>query len=531
VQQLRAEPQLELLALLKPAAPADQPRGSVPVRFWNALERRFAAKPHPADHVAYSGAIADLALLPLNDTAAIERLGLDVILDLSGASGRDGSAGLARHGCWFPDFAAQVPGCAGMTALASNAPVTTISLFRRTADLAGCTGIATASLNTKFIAARNELYMYEKAVPLIMRALRRTHHFGSPDRLGDLEFAEPARPSTLDLAQYLVRLGTGCGRRALNKVRERIGMRPGMFFLKSYRCTWSDFDPARAPAHISGKNSYFADPFLWQRDGSLFCFFEEYDYRTARGHISVGKFRGGELVEIRPVLRTDYHLSFPFLFEHGGQLYMMPETSERRRIEVWKCREFPLRWERHATALEGIAASDSTLNLIDGTWWLFTNISNDPFLDMNTELHVFRADGPALTRLEPHPVNPVVMDSRRARNAGRLLEIGGKLYRPAQDNAYGFYGYGLRLMEIRHLSFDDYEETPALAIEPDFEPGIIGCHHLDIRAGRVIMDVRKAVGGLARARQEKRRWDTFRADGTIRGRASPDPALTGDRSN
>jgi hypothetical protein len=526
VEQLRAEPQFELLALLKPTAPADRPtQGSGLARCWSAIERRLTAKPHPADLTAYSDAIASLALLPLDDAAAIERLGLDVILDLSGGFGRGSSAGLARHGCWFPDFAERMP------APASNAPVTTISLFRRMVDQDGCTCIATASLNPKFIAARNELFMCEKAVPLIMRALRRTRHFGSPDQLGDLEFAEPARPGTLDLAKYLARLGTGGGRRALNKVRERIGMRPGMFFLKSDRCTWSDFDPAKAPAHISGKNSYFADPFLWQRDGSLFCFFEEYDYRTARGHISVGKFRGGELVEIRPVLRTDYHLSFPFLFAHAGELYMMPETSERRRIEVWKCREFPHRWERHATALEGVAASDSTLNLIDGTWWLFTNISNDPFLDMNTELHVFRANGPALTRLEPHPVNPVVMDSRRARNAGRILEIGGKLYRPAQDNAYGFYGYGLRLMEIRHLSFDDYEETPALAIEPDFEPGIIGCHHLDICAGRVIMDVRKAVGGLARARPEKRRWGAFRADGTIRSRPSPDPALTGDRSN
>ncbi len=271
-----------------------------------------------------------------------------------------------------------------------------------------------------------------------------------------------------------------------------------MFFLKSAECDgWAAFDPAKASPHISGKNSYFADPFLWDVDGSQFCFFEEYDYRTSLGHISVGKFEGDELTEVQVALRTGYHLSFPFLFEHDGQLFMMPETFATRRLEIWKCTAFPNRWELHATALEGVATADSTLNLIDGSWWLFTNITNDPFSDMNSELHIFKVDGPDLAHIEPHAVNPVVFNARQARNAGRLLELDGKLYRPSQDNSHGLYGWGLNLMEIRHLSLEDYEETVARAIEPNFETGIIGCHHLDIRSGRVIMDVRKKSGGIA----------------------------------
>jgi hypothetical protein len=110
---------------------------------------------------------------------------------------------------------------------------------------------------------------------------------------------------------------------------------------------------------------------------------------------------------------------------------------------------------------------------------------------------VFRVDGPDLKSIEPHAFNPVVFDSRRARNAGRVLEMNGKLYRPGQDNSHGLYGYGLRLMEINQLSLDDYEEVEHEAIAPDFEPGIIGCHHLDIRGEQVIMDVRKGIGGYA----------------------------------
>ena len=298
-------------------------------------------------------------------------------------------------------------------------------------------------------------------------------------------------------SRYLWSLARHSTRRAVNDLRARMGHRPGQFILKSAECGWDEFDASAATAHIPDGNRYFADPFLWDRDGQTYCFFEEFDYRKGRGHISAGRFEDGQLTDVGPVIQTAYHLSFPFLFEAEGQLYMLPETSEKRRLEVWKCIEFPDRWERHATALEGIAASDSTINLIGGEWWLFTNISTDPFLEMNSELHVFRVDGPDLAKLEPHSFNPVVFNSRSARNAGRILEMDGRLYRPAQDNSHGYYGYGLRLMEIRHLSMDDYEEVEVRKILPDFEPGIIGCHHLDIRDGRVIIDVRKKVGARA----------------------------------
>ena len=39
-------------------------------------------------------------------------------------------------------------------------------------------------------------------------------------------------------------------------------------------------------------------------------------------------------------------------------------------------------------------------------------------------------------------------------------------------------------------------ETMVRKIEPDFEAGAIGCHHMDARGGLVVMDVRKRVGGF-----------------------------------
>ncbi len=197
------------------------------------------------------------------------------------------------------------------------------------------------------------------------------------------------------------------------------------------------------------------------------------------------------------MLSPGYHLSFPFLFEHDGQLFMLPESCASRRIELWRCTAFPDSWELHRTALEGTNLSDSTLANLDGQWWLFTNISDDPFDDMCSELHLFRADSPMLEKLEPHPLNPVVFDSRCARNAGRIWQRDGVFYRPVQDNSHGTYGYGLQLMQIEELTMERYRESTVRHITPNFKRGIIGCHHIDILDNHIVFDVRHRYGGRA----------------------------------
>ncbi|WP_245828924.1 glucosamine inositolphosphorylceramide transferase family protein [Novosphingobium mathurense] len=497
VEQIEAEPRLDLRAFIACPSHMQPSSGNALVRTWYAFERKVVGKLQAADPLDRSNRRGNCPTLANDDHLAIVGMDLDVIVDLSGQAAGIFPAEVARLGIWHPDFLRRPAGSTAIAAIVARDPVIAISLLCGAADRGEETTIATARLNTKFVASRNEDFMLEKAVPLIVNALKRAQASQAVELPALPRSAEPRQPGGAGLCTYLARLGGDGAAKVVEKVGEKLGARPGMFFLKSHAGAWSEFDPARATAHVSAKNSYFADPFLWERAGAMYCFFEEFDYRTGRGHISVGRFEDGQLADIRVALRRDYHLSFPHLFEHEGELYMMPECCEVRRLEVWKCREFPYDWALHATALEGVVAADSTLNLIDGTWWLFTNISDDAFLDMNTQLHIFRTDGPDLARLEPHALNPVVVDAREARNAGRILKLDGRLYRPAQDNSHGTYGYGVRLMEIAHLSLDDYREELAFSIEPDFEPGITGCHHLDVRAGRVVMDVRKRVGGFA----------------------------------
>lgn len=438
----------------------------------------------------------DIRRIALDDNDALDLLEPDVILDLSGNHGVGISTAMARHGVWFTDATTNLPGIAGLQPLLEGRSVSAINLFRRSQAFAMADLIATASVNIKFIAARNAAFLEEKSVTLILRELKRVA-LGMPTEKhsGTDLFVAPSAPTTIETIGYFGRMASELIRRGWQEFAGKLGLRPGMFGLSLADGDPLKFKPAEAQAIDAQSNCFQADPFLWQQGEESWCFFETFDYRTRLGYISAGRIESGQLTDVRIVLDPGYHLSFPFLFEHDGQLFMMPESCASRRIELWRCISFPDKWELHKTVLEGTNPADSTLAEIDGQYWLFTNICDDPFGDMNSELHLFRADGPMLEKLEPHPLNPVIFDSRCARNAGRIFQRDGAFYRPAQDNSHGTYGYGLQLMRIEELTMDRYRESSARHITPTFKRGIIGCHHIDVLDNRIIFDVRYRYGG------------------------------------
>jgi len=499
IEKISEAAELELCAIIKPSDERKRSEGRLLYQAWMWVEKQLAARQDSPRGSAYESARTSLPLLRTDQAEQINSLNLETIIDLTGREDISFVAASATHGIWFLDFLRAEPGAAALRAIMGTESVTQINLLRQVTKDSKPLGIATASLNTKFIAARNSLFMCEKAVTLIIRELKRTQQLGTPRISPGLVLEKQESLSLLDLRKYFIGLFSEIFVRILEAVWARLHLRPGMFFLKMGENDFLSFDPSLFIPCLPKGNIYFADPFLWDYEERTYCFFETYDYASGKGHISVGQLAEGKLLEVRTVLITDYHLSFPFLFEDNGTLYMMPETCSARRLEIWRCTAFPDKWERHATALEGVVAADSTLARIEETWWLFTNISDDPFEEMNSELHLFQLDGPHLKSLIPHTVNPVVFDARTARNAGRILEKDGHYYRPSQNNSHGVYGYGLNLMRIDRLTLNEYMETPVRTIEPTFEDGIIGCHHLDYRSGRIVIDVRKRLGGLRSA--------------------------------
>jgi hypothetical protein len=92
----------------------------------------------------------------------------------------------------------------------------------------------------------------------------------------------------------------------------------------------------------------------------------------------------------------------------------------------------------------------------------------------NDELNLYFADSP-LGPWALHPRNPVVADVRRARPAGRVLRVNGRLFRPAQDCSVR-YGYAVSFQRIDVLTETAYEESGAGRLEPGWLPGNVATH-------------------------------------------------------
>jgi hypothetical protein len=212
------------------------------------------------------------------------------------------------------------------------------------------------------------------------------------------------------------------------------------------------------------RHRFYADPFPITWKGKTFVFFEDLDHRIGKGIISAIEFDGaGPRGDVFPVLEEPWHLSYPFLIEHDDQLWMIPESSARRDVGLYKCIRFPDQWERHSTLLSGFELADATITRHNGISYLF-GAWRDGMGGYSDTLAIFYAKdllGPWL----PHAGNPIIVDRTSARPAGNFVTIDGKLWRPVQDCTAG-YGAALGLAEIVELTPTTFRQILRHSIRP-----------------------------------------------------------------
>jgi len=270
----------------------------------------------------------------------------------------------------------------------------------------------------------------------------------------------------------------------LSKVIERIGSK--LFGIR-YNC-WTLFigkgdfmnsslfrlKPIKSP-----KNEFWADPFIINYKEENYVFFENYNYKTKKGKISCGIIKKQELVNITDVLDLDYHLSYPYIFKENGDIFLMPETSENNRLELYKCINFPDKWELYSTAFEGEKVADAFFYDDDNNQkWLFINKQVNLNTGFANELFIYKVGTLKLENLEPHKLNPVIINSQKARNGGAIFKYEDEIYRPSQTNIEGVYGRALNINKIEKLTIDEYIEKDIVTVYPNFHKGLISMHHL-----------------------------------------------------
>ena len=223
---------------------------------------------------------------------------------------------------------------------------------------------------------------------------------------------------------------------------------------------------------------FWADPFLIERGGQTWLFVEDFDRANGKGTIQVTPVADdGQIDGMRTALERPYHLSYPNVFEHAGEVFMMPETLGSGAVELYRARNFPDDWVLESRLLN-LRCVDATPFERDGRWWMF--LSPMPVLGHAPITLLYSADS-LTSQWRLHPASPIANDVRSARSAGQVFEQDGRWYRPAMDCAVR-YGRALVLHEILRMDEQVYEERQVTALESSWAPSLIGVHTYN-RAG------------------------------------------------
>lgn len=285
-----------------------------------------------------------------------------------------------------------------------------------------------------------------KIAPIVIAALKRTDrgvHDGARSGAGP-----HPRPRTA--VQLLSKSARAVASKLLGRVQWQIQLYRGGEAGRSLGEPWATLKPPR--------EEFWADPFVIAHRDRAVVFFEALRYRENKGFIAC--------IEVEPdgshgaptvVLDRPWHQSYPYVFQVDGQWYMVPESGANLSVTLYRCTEFPARWQEVCTLVEGVALYDASIVRWNDKWWLFA-AHGLPGASTYDELHVYWAEdlfGP----WEPHALNPVKIDAGSARPAGAPVVIDGKLIRPAQD-CRNRYGDAVSFQHVVQLDAESFSEVP-----------------------------------------------------------------------
>lgn len=420
---------------------------------------------------------ADIEVRPATDT--------DIVIDLSGVPGagarvRAGAIELRPLYDGSPDPAAAV-----FALLDRRAPKISVEL--RDSQGSRIVARGTIALADFRVLSRGLNETFTRVASLLVRVLREVHSGIRPATFAP----DPAvHPSNLPIFFAASALAEKIMRFLMNLVTNpehwRVAIRnlDGEGVLE--RMQWP-----QSQWHVLPDDGrrFYADPFVIHRDGEAHLFVEEFPYATGKGILCHCVIEANGKTSVpKPFLEANYHLSYPFVFEHGGEVYMIPETGAARRIELYRAERFPDRWSLDCILVDDVEVYDATLVEHDGRFWIFAALAGDGASTCDA-LGLFYADnlrGP----WHEHPRNPVLVDASSARPAGAIASHSGQLLRAAQDCSEG-YGWGMAICKIDTLDPENYQQSVLTRLRPP--PGFLGTgvHTLNRCAGVEVIDFKQ----------------------------------------
>lgn len=216
--------------------------------------------------------------------------------------------------------------------------------------------------------------------------------------------------------------------------------------------------PVLRPTDVTDtRATLVADPFMIRRGDTWHMFFEVENESDRQGDVGYAKSEDGlNWTYGKIVLNEPFHLSYPYVFEYGGDCFMIPESNAVSSVRLYRASDFPEKWEFVATLLEGERFSDNSIVRHNGKWWIFSETSSNPHDNGTLRLYFAeKLEGP----WKEHPKSPIVEgDPNIARPGGRIVAFKNEIFRFAQD-CYPIYGYQVRAFRITKMTANDYSEV------------------------------------------------------------------------
>jgi hypothetical protein len=385
-------------------------------------------------------------------------------------------APLAMHGLWWvsvdPEPASRPDAVRQLHTMAAGRAPFELSLWRLTPELSRPQILERASTRqiSGISPAKNRGAIAPLRRHLWMSALERLQRTGKPRPMAPADtthrVADDVSPEP-----SLLRLGARQWRhrqKQRNRVQAwQVGFRPLLDGGAEYA------SPANYRWIETPQDGWLADPCAIDIAGRTWLFMEKFNTTRGLGEIVCCEIRAdGSVGDMRSVLLKPYHLSYPQVFIHAGEIYMVPEAGGACTVDLYRATDFPWSWEPVRVLFRG-PAYDTTVLHHDNRFWFFTSLVEGVEC-VDSRLLLFtseRLDGD----WKLHPASPLSMDARWSRSGGRFFLHDGKLVRPAQDCSLE-YGGALNFREVTTLTSTAFEERNLQRLAPSVWQDAVGVH-------------------------------------------------------
>ncbi len=245
------------------------------------------------------------------------------------------------------------------------------------------------------------------------------------------------------------------------------------------------------------RDFWYADPLLFDFEGKTYLFTEAFDRKQFIGRIAVSDIdSNGSISKPQVIIKEKYHLSFPYVFQWGDDIYMIPESCANLSINLYRCTDYPLKWElaaQFATSNEFVDAvvfvmSDEKICLLGSE----VNPDN-PLLVRYCKYYINKADAGFVC----HKDDEFQTDWNHGdRNGGKPVGTNDGLIVPTQESSSSDYGVRVNLRRVcenfipavaveKSIGIDDVKFDPPISLSD-----AIGVHTYSAVNGIEVTDLR-----------------------------------------